>query len=47
MSPIEIFSIWELFGLFALDSIFTPFYAACVVIVAVYAVGKVIRGRMV
>lgn len=47
MSVIEFMEIWEFFGLFALDSIFTPFYAACVVIFAVAAVGKIIRGRAV
>lgn len=46
MTVLEFIEILEFFGLFATDSIFLPFYACCIIIVGIYAVGKVIRGRM-
>lgn len=45
MNVTEMFNIVEMFGLFAVDSTFTPFFGWTVVVCAVLCIAKIIRGR--
>lgn len=46
MSVSEFMQICEYFGIFMTSSIFLPFYACCIIVVGIYSVGKIIRGKM-
>lgn len=45
MNITEMFNIVEMFGLFAADSAFTPFFGWTVIVCAVLYIAKIIRGR--
>lgn len=47
MSIADFIQLWEYFGLFALNPLFLPFYAGCVVVVGVLCVGRIIGGKKV
>lgn len=47
MNVQDFIQLWEYFGLFALDGLFLPFYASCIVVVGILCVGRIIGGKKV